>query len=142
MAEHEKSWLAAAIDGEGTITLHWKRKRSVPTGKILITNNSKKFLDYAKMITRTGTTRQKQRGSKSYVWLVSNRADLIAILRQILPYLIIKRRQAEILLSDAWNTRESWKEVQRLNSLGGKNVNPVGRTCLRGPEPVGGSMPV
>jgi hypothetical protein len=56
MAEHEKSWLAAAIDGEGTITLHWKRKRSVPTGKILITNNSKKFLDYAKMITRTGTT--------------------------------------------------------------------------------------
>lgn len=46
MRDVDAAWLAAAIDGEGTITFV-RRSRSV---KISISNNSKEFLDRAKEI--------------------------------------------------------------------------------------------
>ena len=115
----EKGFVSAAIDGEGTITIAQKiRKQRYVWGKkpknkknyktfipnISIANTNKNFLKYIKHIIGIGyITKNKARPKKNkkahYRYSIENLADIEKLLNQIINTLIVKRKQAEILLN-------------------------------------------
>ena len=109
MSEVERAWLAAAIDGEGSIGFHsCKQKRKNPVGsqvvhyaRITVTTTSAKFIEHIKDITGVGNLATlnppaiKKRGHKTqFAWRVTKMQHVYEILSQINPYLIIKKEQA------------------------------------------------
>ena len=114
MTTEEASWLACAIDGEGSIT-YGHRQRWI-LFKVQVANTKIEFLEFAKQITGCGQI-------YGYKWVVYRLADIEAILKQVLPFLIIKRHQAELVLkiaeskeSNSVERFEVMEEVKRLNN--------------------------
>lgn len=136
-----RGWLAGIIDGEGTITL--KKKRRKDNGNInyipltVINNTNLEFLERIKEICGCGTIAQQ---SSSYTkkhpnWNLIYRLEIKGsfnvktLLKQVYPYLIIKRKHAEIVmriceeniraysLNRPANTEYLEKLIQELKSL-------------------------
>ncbi len=107
MNESQKSYLAAAIDGEGHISIgRPKEKKTVNADweyvcNIGISNTNKNYLNYIKNITNMGiifnnsiaTIKHKGR----YEWKLQIK-ETVLFLTSILPYLIIKKEQALLML--------------------------------------------
>lgn len=96
MKQVDGAWLAAAIDGEGSICIG-KNKC------ILLVNTVEDFVVNAKeMCGGCGTISSREPAKKHYKilyrWTVTGRSDLRKILTAILPYLIIKVDKAKELL--------------------------------------------
>lgn len=105
----QAAWLAALVDGEGCIAV-WKQRRAGGqqvkyNGVIVISNTCIDLLIKARELTRSGVLYLHRPGTKHrrtwhkplYTLRINNRA-VPAVLRAILPYLIAKRRQAELVL--------------------------------------------
>lgn len=104
MSTTEKAWLAGFIDGEGSIGFYLAgRNRTYPAWYISVPNTHKGSLDYCKIITGTGTVVKKkaatERTKEQFQWRVNPQREIAAILKQIFPYLVIKRAQAEKFLN-------------------------------------------
>jgi len=110
LPEWARGWLAGIIDGEGTITIEKKQRKD--SGNInympliIINNTNLEFLKKIKEICRCGTVVQH---SPSYVkkhpnWNPTYRLEIKGsfnvktLLKQVYPYLIIKRKHAEIVM--------------------------------------------
>lgn len=114
LALHEKTWLAAAIDGEGSVQLNlqnhnargYRTSQIVP--KIRIDNTNPEFCKRAYEITGLGKFRikDKRRGwqtldSKTkvlFTWENRRQNDVKEILIAILPFLIIKKERARVVI--------------------------------------------
>ena len=103
LSETEKAWLACAIDGEGTIVFQPKKRQDTQSGGgrtyIAIYNTNLSFVKRALDITQTGQIKfqppKGKLGRKPYFyWMVGTRKACYEILKQILPYLIIKQQEA------------------------------------------------
>jgi DNA modification methylase len=112
--ETDRAWMAALVDGEGCIGIAKDRGRSNGgTGEcqpgysvyLSIGNNDRELLDRCVEITGFGSVGVKDRPSvdargvksrRTYFgwWISSNQA--VAVIRDIYPYLIAKRRQATL----------------------------------------------
>ena len=103
-AERDRVWMAATIDGEGTIcgTVH-KRKddgriRTMPS--VFVTNSSQAMLNEAQRIWPTSQTRHSRPGDGHlgtvdvYRWIVHGVENKTMLLRELYPYLIVKKKQA------------------------------------------------
>lgn len=125
MTEPEKSWLACAIDGEGFISLRntidpktgW-RVRCVEIG---VVNTDQKFIDEALRLMGAGSLRILQprgqiantsyAGKKSvYNARLKHRDKVVAILKLIRPYLIIKGDKADAVVNFVETT--DWTRIQ------------------------------
>lgn len=135
MSERELGWLEAAIDGEGTLTLHRnKYSRPVKRGfawvpRLMISNTNLEFLNRARAIIGGGSiqsNRRKTPRKTCYALVVTSNP-----MRLILPQLrlIIKERHRVLLLealalitqvrpvkpeADA-RLEEIYQEIRRLN---------------------------
>jgi len=102
--ERDRVWLAATIDGEGTIcaTAH-KRKddgriRTMPA--VFITNSSLAMLSEAQRIWPTSQSRHLPSSDGHlgtldvHRWIVHGIENKTALMRELYPYLIVKRTQA------------------------------------------------
>ncbi len=109
MAEPEKAWLAAAIDGEGTICFYKNNegRRII----VSIGNSVKDFVQKAKEITGVGNICcfEKKTGiaclngkkrKPIYYWRISGCNLGLQLIPKILPYLIIKKQKAEFLINE------------------------------------------
>ena len=102
MSPAETAWLACALDAEGTIYVtNSGRGRLIP--RIEVTNTDPRFINKCHQITHVGFIFMK-RGQKinwkpCWYWRSGSSHDIHGILRQVLPYLIIKKSQAEIVLT-------------------------------------------
>lgn len=133
MEEIEKTWLAGLVDGEGTITIlrHRVKGRNKALFRPLlcITNSNLEILQRCKAITGVGEIYQQKRQELHYRqvhrWMVSD-GKAVSIILEIRPYLIAKRRQAEIVCNlssfkgirgdEAYMIRASlWEEVKSVN---------------------------
>lgn len=85
------AWLACAIDGEGTIRFDIVCK----TPSIQVGNNDKDFCLRCAEVTGKGTVRAQY---ITWRWYVCNWKDVGMVLERVLPYLIIKREVAELML--------------------------------------------
>lgn len=118
--EIDRVWLAATIDSEGSIcgfTHVRKDDRTTRTGiHITITNSSTAMLDHAFSIWSTSRQEHNTHGKghfgslDTYRWIPHGTANKADLLREIYPYLIVKKKQALL----AWNFLELSKESKKI----------------------------
>jgi len=98
-------YLAGFLDGEGSIT-GWcakeQKKRGVYNLKIYTTSTNKEVTEWIKsnfggLIYVNRSPSRKPHWKTSYIWCIE-RPKTKEFLEQILPYLIIKKKQAEVAL--------------------------------------------
>ena len=102
LTEPEKSWMACAIDSEGSIVLEPKYNR----GNITVANTDLNFIKYAHQLLKPKSKiRSRMRiGLKMiYITTLADKQGLERILPQIIPYLIIKKHKAQTLLNRVKN---------------------------------------
>lgn len=98
--EYDKAWLAGIIEGEGCIHIHKREKNRLNATygvNLSIHNTNKKIIDKIVEITQLGNNIQitdKDRNHKLYRWNSSSIASK-KILKEIYPYLVSKKDQAE-----------------------------------------------
>jgi DNA modification methylase len=104
MSNEELSWLAACIDGEGSLYINIQKRNNIYKTYfrpcIEVTMSSEAMINKCFQITQTGSVyhRQKGQGGKFVsTWRVSGDA-IISILEQIYPFLLLKKKQSELLL--------------------------------------------
>jgi hypothetical protein len=105
LSEAEKGYLAGIIDGEGCIRLsRSKTKRGTPTYhiQVIISNTSLTLMNW--LVAKVGGRSYK--GSKGedhwrerYCWAMPGNKRAITFLKEITPYLVIKKPQAESICS-------------------------------------------
>ena len=106
--EVEKVWLACAIDGEGSIQAKDHEGKRAPQVQLFVYNTNVEFVNNAVRILGGSKTLDHDNHSwmerhnsfagfrqQCYRAQCSNHRDTLPILKQILPYLIIKRAKAE-----------------------------------------------
>jgi hypothetical protein len=135
MTEAEKAWLACAIDGEGTIYVTdkvakktgWKVRRVV----LCVCNTNLDFLTEAgRLLGNSNIELQKDKRKRSlgghrankdcYQVRQYDRFKAVAILKELLPYLIIKKDKAlagiQLVEDTDWTRRRSQDERDNLSN--------------------------
>lgn len=104
MSPAEAAYIAGLLDGEGTVCLAARKDKDCRNHffypRVQISNTSLDLLDRVLEITGNGyvTRSSSPEGQKpGYVWKIGARQARY-ILPQVLPYLVLKRRQAEIVI--------------------------------------------
>jgi len=101
LKEVEKAYVAGIVDGEGTVTLMKHHRNETPTPSVSVANNNLELLKWLKSLNGGTITNKKKRlphHHKSYAWYVRQDRAL-RFLNEIKQYLIIKRKQAELITS-------------------------------------------
>lgn len=109
ISETDKAYIAGFIDGEGSIGLYIQKPSDNHTSyrlgfrflpQVTIFNTNRPVLDDISEKYKGGLTlsRKRKRGNKTYWELRFGSRKLIKILTDVLPYLKIKKIQAELLL--------------------------------------------
>ena len=107
MRDIDRAWLAAVVDAEGSIIVsRIKQGPQVKRGysfraTLSISNTNEDFLQHVKQIIGTGNLcrlPEHRKNWKDKFQYLANANTLRAILPEILPYLIIKREQAKLVL--------------------------------------------
>lgn len=119
LTEADKSWLACAIDGEGSIVLS-RFGTAYVYPDVRICNTNPKFVEHASALMKRAVgvrgvniwceERQKPNNNLWVVRVMTRKAQ--ALLGILLPYLIIKRRKAvEMLLRRIMTPKEIGQRV-------------------------------
>jgi hypothetical protein len=111
LSEPEKAYLAGIFDGEGTIGYYDFRNRHEST--VMITNADPRLMNWIMDTIGYGNVHTVKKGytRRKHVvhhWRISNKPRVKEFLEAIYPYLIVKRDQAELLLS-LWNLENPGK---------------------------------
>lgn len=136
----DRTWIAATIDAEGSICGfyherpdHSEDHRSIRTGiHISITNSAMAMLQEAARVWPASVSAHNRHGEghlgklDTYRWIVQGIENKMALLREIYPHLIVKRKQALVayslllFMSDAKRLgktperRDVWEKRKRL----------------------------
>jgi hypothetical protein len=104
MMSQELAYLAGVIDGEGNIAIGLRsrgakgEKSPIYWGYLKVSNTDRRLLEWCANVTGVGTIhkegRKRGRRRQLYIWHVSSTPSE-QILRDVYPYLVIKREQAE-----------------------------------------------
>lgn len=135
------SYLAGFIDGEGSLMLvrsgsyRYKNVPRVPTYRpnLAITNNHRGVLEATRDFVGLGRVYMRRRASPhhrdSYIFMASG-FRLMPIIQNLLPHLIIKRVQAEVMIAFIERrviqrtkpfTHEDYSLVQRMQLLNNRH---------------------
>lgn len=97
------SYVAGLFDGEGTFTMSSLKRKGLPDyvfGEIYITNTNQEIMSWLKD-NFGGSIRVSRYGEKGwkdcYKWFLSQKGRR-QFIEQIIPFLIIKKKQASLLL--------------------------------------------
>ena len=99
----ELGYIAGLLDGEGHISWTVKKRRNGITKQphIGISNTNPNVLKYLEALGgRISWRPRRGKFSACGTWQIDGTLNIIAFLRNILPSLIIKRKQAEEMLSE------------------------------------------
>ena len=139
MDKTKLSYFAGILDGEGCVTISYHQKRNTHRMRLLVVNTNKDVIDW--LSNNFGghvyeIKRHSQRNpkwKKRFEWHFVPSREYQWVLKGILPFLIIKKRQVEIALAfmatigkskyrlspEQFNLRESLhQELKKLNSRG------------------------
>lgn len=101
-------WLAALIDGEGTVSMPAVSGGAGWKAQVSIHNTFLPLLERVKELTRVGRVLKKpssELGKKqNYVWICSSR-DALAVLKAARPYMIVKADAADAVIE--WQSGRS-----------------------------------
>ena len=114
MSDNEQAWFAGLFDGEGCVG--WPRRHVLHSVYLSVTNTNKRLIDKIVEVSGTGrvkpVARNNPRHSAAWVWACYG-DNARSILRQILPWLIIKREAAEVALGIKQATEPPWTQRTR-----------------------------
>ena len=122
--------LATAIDTDGSIFAyihkHGERQKPSIGHTVSITNNNIEFLEKMQEYANIGTIIPGDRNVK-ILWIASKK-DVKNILERIIPFLIIKKKQANKMLDycnkrlNCWSrySEEDWSFVEEMKKLNGE----------------------
>lgn len=111
-------YLAGILDGEGCITVGAGQKNTcVNYNSILVVQNtSKPLIDWLQQkfggsvyLSKKSTAKTKE----AYMWRVLKKKDIEILLLATLPYLVVKREQAKLLLEFVRLSREAQSDTRR-----------------------------
>jgi hypothetical protein len=95
--------LAWAIDCEGCISIKKRMKPTNYQALVRIAMCDKEFPEKMKEIFQCGNVSKLERGNNKqrplYTWAIQKGEDVENILRNCLPYFIIKKKKAEVVLA-------------------------------------------
>lgn len=135
MSEKAKyGYLAGIIDGEGCITIGAGKKETCINynALVLVQNTSKKLIDWLQVnfggqvyLSKKETDKTKE----AWMWRITKQKDIELLLLSVLPYLIIKREQAKVLLNfvrlertaPVESRQKAYEQIRALN-VRGKSV--------------------
>jgi hypothetical protein len=127
LREVDLGYIAAMIDGEGSITLS-RLKRGGYVSGISIANNCKSMLEWIKSCIKRGKIYPKSHNSKCYALNIRRNSDQIALLQAVMPYLKVKHKQAELALKFL----EAQRKSRRLPVLKGDHA--YGTSVIHHPD--------
>jgi LAGLIDADG endonuclease len=117
MTEADWAYLAGFIDGDGCISAHTNKDRSRWHPKLSMSQSDHVFA--LELYERYGVGRfrlQKVSGGRIAArWAIYNGRDLSSVLTNVLPYLVLKKGQAESalrLLQDRTNSDAAGELIQ------------------------------
>jgi hypothetical protein len=125
------SYLAGIVDGEGCLTIGAGKKGTCTNYNsiMLVQNTSKQLIDWLQ--TNFGgkvylSKKETEKTKAAWMWRILKKKDIEILLLAILPYLVVKREQAKILLNFVRLPREAnnelrashWQQLRILNSRG------------------------
>lgn len=92
-------WLAALIDGEGTITFTQAPDKRGLYEKVFVSNTNREIVERVKQLTSLGrvATQTRNYGRPIHSW-VASAAEAAIIIKAVRKYLIIKAAQADVAL--------------------------------------------
>jgi len=99
----DAAYLAAFIDGEGSIIALKRLDGSVKSFRIMISNTYKPALDWCQLVTGLGSVNQRTLATKSpnhkacYSWEAYG-VKAASVLTQIIPFMQIKKEKAQAAL--------------------------------------------
>lgn len=98
------AWLAGIVEGEGCLNLAISKRK---TGKwwykaqFVISNNSLEILENVQQVVENGQIyKAKIRGNRiqSYQFFINSRSRMLEVLHFLMPFLITKKRQAQLII--------------------------------------------
>jgi hypothetical protein len=118
MTVGEAAWLAGFFDGEGSITSYMGgRDRQYRAWSLVIGNTHRGSIERCVEITGTGNLCEKVREQASFkriwMWQVQSQRNILAVVQQMYPYLIVKKEKADELLE--WFARR--ENVSKISAL-------------------------
>ncbi len=125
--ERDRTWMAAMIDGEGTISIHQLRganRDGTPCQDgyspfVSVSNNDREILEQCAAIAGHGNIRVKQRAGDTdgrniksrrdnYAWRL-DASKAVEVICDVYPYLVAKRKQAILAHTLACHNRDARK---------------------------------
>lgn len=106
LSETEKAYLAGIIDGEGTLIATWQTKTKVFAFEITVANTNKAVLEWIVKKVGVGGVYAEKRSPNSqyyktrkyaYKYRLYRISQILPLITAIRPYMIIKRKQADLL---------------------------------------------
>ncbi len=127
----ELSWLACAIDGEGWVGLY-RRGRRYPLVEVGVTNSDQAFLLQVANLTggtiRVANHRKEPRKKQMFRVSVTGHLRVLAILKEVIPYLIIKKEKAREIIDfiegREWGYGSPQSIINRIAGLKRSWANP------------------
>jgi len=104
--EVKSAWLAAALDGEGCITTYCRKDKG-PNGVLSVAINIvntnldfvERFKEFAKVRYKiTKYSQNNENWNPQYYMCIGKQKDVLRILKEIEPFLIIKRAKALLVI--------------------------------------------
>lgn len=105
LIERDAAWLAAVLDCEGWIGMSWNNRKHgiVYWPRLGVGNTSYALIERLIAITGVDSVRyvlpKNVKAKEQWHWIVNKREDVDGILLAVLPHLVVKRAQAEAILS-------------------------------------------
>ncbi len=100
MSDTESAWFAGVFDGEGCIV--WPVKTNIKSVRLSVANTCVPLLEKVRVVSGTGKVRMQQARksrfhTQPWIWDCYGENARI-VLRQIVPWLIVKKEAAEVAL--------------------------------------------
>lgn len=130
-------YLAGIIDGEGCITIGAGRKETCTNYNsiIMVTNTNKKIIDWLQQQFGGNYYKIPASGNckEAYRWRFLKQKEIEKLLLAILPYLIIKREQAIVLLEFVRMSKETASQkreelFQKMKALNKRGISVTTNT--------------
>ncbi len=101
LTETEKAYLAGFLDGEGCIGIYKRNRYKVPQYilEVTIVNTNKEVIDWIqKRVKGNIRVRRHSEWKTRWIWSINTRDPIHRFLNDILPFLIVKKKNASIAL--------------------------------------------
>jgi hypothetical protein len=97
----DKVWLAAAIDFEGSIGFHHNSQRNQYLPEVAVWNTNEELIAHVKELIEEAKIykrRRKENHSAEIHIAIRQMHVIFALLKEVVPFLIAKKKQAELML--------------------------------------------